>query len=357
MKRLPLRSQEFFEGLGGLARAAGSDDFYERLAELPARVVACDRWLVMRYARYAKPEFIVNKAMSREAVDFYLSGLYRLDPLLRLARTGRQSGVYALSLLRSDDGNNAYFDDIFRSALIFDELAILFAAPGQVCVAVCLDRANRRFTAEEIERVGTLFPALEGIHDSHIDRLFAPAMGGEGLFGREADYGIMVLDRDNRPVYANMAWRQFEKRYSQRLGEMVHRNRDRGVVSLDNAVVLHWDRLGSGFAMAPDGRLCVIERRAAEYVTQSFQDSLERFAGAHDLTPRERLIISLILRGYPNAFIARELDISYGTVRNYRHKLYNKLDITTERELFHLFLQLLIGEEEDGVPHGARAAP
>lgn len=65
--------------------------------------------------------------------------------------------------------------------------------------------------------------------------------------------------------------------------------------------------------------------------------SLRRFARSQGLTPREVEITALCLRGYPNAAIARSLSISHGAVKNHKLRLYRKLDITTERELFSLF--------------------
>ena len=45
-----------------------------------------------------------------------------------------------------------------------------------------------------------------------------------------------------------------------------------------------------------------------------------------------------MLRGYPNSAIATTLGLSAGTVKNHRSRLYTRLDITTEREIFSLFL-------------------
>jgi DNA-binding NarL/FixJ family response regulator len=88
-------------------------------------------------------------------------------------------------------------------------------------------------------------------------------------------------------------------------------------------------------------------------LTRNFEDALSEFSKRHGLTPREASIVSLVLRGYTNAVIARELKISPGTVRNHRHRLYYKLDVTTERELFYLFLRMLTGDED--AADGARA--
>ncbi len=57
------------------------------------------------------------------------------------------------------------------------------------------------------------------------------------------------------------------------------------------------------------------------------------------LSPRERQLVQLILAGHPNATIAQRLGIQVGTVKNHRLRIYAKLDITTERELFLEFFQ------------------
>lgn len=56
------------------------------------------------------------------------------------------------------------------------------------------------------------------------------------------------------------------------------------------------------------------------------------------LSTREREIVRLILAGHTTDGIAGKLGLARGTVKNHRRSIYDKLDITTERELF---LQLL----------------
>ncbi len=62
-------------------------------------------------------------------------------------------------------------------------------------------------------------------------------------------------------------------------------------------------------------------------------------------TPREREIVRLLLAGFPNSFIARKLEIGIGTVRNHRKRLYTKLDVTSEREIFSLFIGYLANRD------------
>jgi DNA-binding CsgD family transcriptional regulator len=52
------------------------------------------------------------------------------------------------------------------------------------------------------------------------------------------------------------------------------------------------------------------------------------------LTPREKAIVRLIFSGYPTIEIASRLSVALGTVKNHRKRIFKKLDITTERELF-----------------------
>ena len=67
------------------------------------------------------------------------------------------------------------------------------------------------------------------------------------------------------------------------------------------------------------------------------------------LTPRERDVAGLMLAGHPTNNIARRLGITQGTVRNYRHSIYGKLDITTERELILLCFAALPGRVDAAV--------
>lgn len=58
-----------------------------------------------------------------------------------------------------------------------------------------------------------------------------------------------------------------------------------------------------------------------------------------ELSARERQLVQLILAGHPTATIAQRLGITVGTAKNHRRRIYEKLDITTERELFLQFFQ------------------
>ena len=94
------------------------------------------------------------------------------------------------------------------------------------------------------------------------------------------------------------------------------------------AVIQHWGRTAAVSAAA-DGR----DGKQADGFDQSLAE----------LTEREREVANLILRGYSSEAIALTLDIRPGTVKVHRKHLYKKLQISSQAELFALFLESLSG--------------
>lgn len=81
----------------------------------------------------------------------------------------------------------------------------------------------------------------------------------------------------------------------------------------------------------------VIARLLAERDDQRQIDQLfvRRLAGL-PLTPRERDLVVLVIKGLGNKDIARQLELSEQTVKNALFALYHKLGIASRSELFHL---------------------
>ena len=59
------------------------------------------------------------------------------------------------------------------------------------------------------------------------------------------------------------------------------------------------------------------------------------------LTERERDVVAMILRGYSSEAIGLHLGIAHGTVKVHRRHIYRKLTISSQAELFALFVQQL----------------
>ena len=69
--------------------------------------------------------------------------------------------------------------------------------------------------------------------------------------------------------------------------------------------------------------------------------ALNRF-GQNLLTKRECQVISQVLHGHSSKAIAAKYSISMETVKLHRKHAYAKLNIKTQAELFHLFLESLV---------------
>jgi len=74
--------------------------------------------------------------------------------------------------------------------------------------------------------------------------------------------------------------------------------------------------------------------------------------GSSILTPRESKILHLILHGYAIKTIAEKLENSVETIKHHRKKIYIKLDVSSQSELFYLFIASL-----KAMPEGSSADP
>jgi DNA-binding CsgD family transcriptional regulator len=89
---------------------------------------------------------------------------------------------------------------------------------------------------------------------------------------------------------------------------------------------MHWRTMRSRAAPAGDlGLGRVVQEAAAGF-------------GRDVLTPRECEVVKLVLRGYSTKSISQSLGISPGTVKVHRENIYGKLDVSTQAELFNMFI-------------------
>ncbi len=63
-----------------------------------------------------------------------------------------------------------------------------------------------------------------------------------------------------------------------------------------------------------------------------------RTFGESLLSPREKAVLELMLRGYGTDTSATRLEIAVETVRRHRKSIYRKLDVSSQTDLFSLFL-------------------
>jgi DNA-binding CsgD family transcriptional regulator len=75
-----------------------------------------------------------------------------------------------------------------------------------------------------------------------------------------------------------------------------------------------------------------------EVLRRTVQEALQ-LRGIPSLTPRELEVVGLVLEGHSSESIANLLGISAGTVRIHRKNIYAKMRISSQRELFAIFIR------------------
>lgn len=105
---------------------------------------------------------------------------------------------------------------------------------------------------------------------------------------------------------------------------------------------LEW--LEAAAPVARDALRRMAEAAPAGAAGSALHDSLRaayRNFGASMLTEREREVVHLLLQGNSAKAIARALAISPDTARNHLKRIYPKLDVSSQAELFALFFRAL----------------
>ena len=83
-------------------------------------------------------------------------------------------------------------------------------------------------------------------------------------------------------------------------------------------------RCGTGFRAFSKNYICPACRRPG---------NRDRQRGSADLSPRERQIVALVQQAKANKEIAYELCLSEGTIKEYLHHIFRKLNVTSRTEL------------------------
>lgn len=330
-----------FGSLRNCLASIGTHEFYAELVALPKQNIKCDRHLIMRYARYATPEILLNESLDEAAVGFYLKGLYRLDPLLHLVEEDRVKPVLTFRHLRQDDIDNEFYSEIFRSGAIFDELAIMISTIGGGCIALCFDRDDSEFSSHEVALVSEWHPVLEALHNLHVKMCMLTGL--TSLYGR-GFVGVASIAGDGRIFYRNDVWSKLalELDESSMLAR-VFSFPAQSPATFGNGI-MHWEYLEFPTEDISGCRVVFFEAKSSGASVIDVSSRLIKFGQMFNLSPREREIVLQMMKGLHNAAIAKRLGLTLGTVKNYKRRLYDKLDITNEREMFPRVIEHIFSE-------------
>ncbi|SHF34051.1 DNA-binding transcriptional regulator, CsgD family [Microbulbifer donghaiensis] len=105
-----------------------------------------------------------------------------------------------------------------------------------------------------------------------------------------------------------------------------------------NLVVHHMNQLDSASREKPAEWLAVT--RTNPGIGNSINQAFNMF-GRSILSGRERDVLGLMLRGNSTRYAAEKLGIAVDTLRKHRKHIYEKLDVSSQSELFSLFLNAI----------------
>ncbi len=322
-----------FEALAHCVAELGKDAFYPTVLRALSTTFSWQACAVARYSRVSKPEHLYVEGLRSEMVDLYFKGYYRTDPVFRLVHEGTDHGVYVHSQDFPDLKDTPYSLVYLPMAGWADILAVLMPSLGRAVTALFWLSKQKKIAASEAARLRTVYPLLLALHDVHSLAMVNAISAGNRIQDDTNAYAL--FDQQGNKVFAVDAWNEkaglLDRALRRAKDDKTHMYR------FPDGGVLHAEALPDSFGPAPGGWYASYEPQVTVQSPVDLERVLETFY-AKTLTPREKEIVALILAGHTNHSIARNLGITSGGVRNHRVRLYAKLDITVERELFKLFL-------------------
>jgi DNA-binding CsgD family transcriptional regulator len=308
----PIDQRPHIDGLSlsRVIQRVGHADFYTSMLALIGGEVDHDLLALARYSRIAPPDFLAPADFDEAAKQRYFDGLYLSDPFYRLWQDKGAPGVVTLKeVAPADLWASRYATEFLHDVRISDEVCVFLPPLGCASVALIMDRAHGHFSPREHQRITALYPVLASLHDVHVRTVFTSALNGK-LAPQIGRRPLRLVDCQGVQLYATPNWP-----VQDRLAEAPRR------IPLD-----------PDFVLAPNGTIEYLDlARDAAGAPLRLCEAL-----AEQLTPRERDIVKLTLAGHPTISIAKRLSLAVGSVKNHRTRIFRKLDITTERELFLL---------------------
>lgn len=343
-----------YEELQRALDVVSTGDFYRCLTGFAKSELAVDVEWVVRYSPFTAPVLLhcakrpeVPTSVDLDMVNkLYDGGFYKLDPWLRYWTSFRTPGLVTAENLP----NHLAKDDFYSALKPFlgdkDVIAMFMPAYGGNSITIFLER-EERFSHEEGDRLREIYPLIQSLHKVHIQALMTQAWLGapaakESLL--QLPTAVQIFDATGRNVYESEEWRAARRQFPgfSKAVEMCRAAGDRRSIKMEFGT-FHVDRMDFPDLWGRDLKVITFEHSRGVKASLDIEKAINEFEPV-DWTPREREMVRLILWGNSNEKISEELDIGIGTIRNHRKRIYDKLYISAERELFALFMNSLIND-------------
>jgi len=319
---------------GRVAASLGTSGFHRTVLDVMRQILPSDFAQVYHIDRSGRAVCLDPCDTPEDYCRSYEAVFSPDCPLSRYWQKTARPGVVTLTQVR-DDGEHygSYFSEFYEPAGLVDEIGLMLPSPGRNTVALFLERSSK-FSDEAEIFARQFFGGITRLHRVNNHLMLSAAMSGRGR-GAQSN-AVQIMDRFGNVVFANRAWRlasQEDKSLDRCAKTDFARFTDHAVDTGQMSLL----RLGGSFPIAPNGRMCILtqDQLAPRMATDEFKKTF--LAG--QISKREHEVICLILDGHPARTIAGKLNCAVETVKAHKKRIYQRLDITTEREIFLMFVQ------------------
>lgn len=329
--------------LCSLIDVLGTETFYPQLGEFLGHFLGIPHHFVCRHSPRGESQFIINRSLTESLLNIHLPLLHEME--VRRTRGQTISPITYAELRRVGRDIPPSADcDGHNNPL--DELVMMFEVIGDSWIVVGLIRNDRFFSSDEIDIARALHPLLSRIHARHVE---SSLLSAHSELSELISPVYAIFDDEQRPLLKSASWSHRINQAMERLLKDHIAAQRSGSFAIVPTMIAHWRPFTSSQHLVPNGSIVALEEKPTHYVGPGSEDWMAKFSQLYGLTARESQIVSHLLQGHTSQKIAETLRVSVGTVRNHKHRLYSKLDITTERELFVCMFELIAVSDRSAV--------
>lgn len=301
----------FQSALPAAMDAVGSARFEKHLADAIGCMLDYDFITMARYSVRDKPCFLIHShTFPSHMAELYLSQFVEADPYIEHWRSAEEPGVVWLQDVAFARQQYQTYTEVFLPQIgVKDEIGVFLPAVGRDSVALFYNNRRRLFSPEDVLELRRVFDVAAALYRVHIrvlmqqeERVGSPSLGSPPRLTNDTGATIWLTNE----------W---------------------GAQQTPDIVV----QAGGGPREdAPDAYCATV---AAQDRPRHIGH--RQWIAGLGLTPRERDIVELSLKGLSSAGIADALSLSVGNVKNHKRRIYAKLDLSGERDLFVRYVQAL----------------
>ncbi len=308
----------FLDALPAAMDAIGTARFEKHLADAIGSVLDYDFITMARYSVVGKPCFLIHShTFPSYMAELYLSQFVDADPYVEHWRSAEEPGVVWLQDIAFARKRYATYTDVFLPQIgVKDEIGVFLPAVGRDSVALFYNNRRRLFSPGDVRNLRQIFDVGAALYRVHIRALLQHDESGAADGSPSLGSPPRLTSDTGGTIWFTNEWSAQQRP--------------------DMALVDGANDGGDTGEETPD----------AYRSTLAAQDTARRVCHRQwiaelGLTPRERDIVELTLKGHASASIAEVLALSVGNVKNHKRRIYGKLDIMGERDLFVRYIQAI----------------